>query len=229
MSAAGRNVWALIAVKPFAQAKSRLAGALDREGAARLAAAMLEDVLDALSASEALCGALVVTSDPEAVAIARRTSAAAMDDTLRAGLNPALTQGLRHLTRWGATRAIVVPADLPLLTGDETRTFAAEAAASAVTLCPAERDGGTNLLALSPLDAIAPAFGADSLNRHAAAARAAGFEPKLVRLAGGGVDIDVPADLDLLAARGARTRAGAALRDLTAGSRQPAAERMEHI
>lgn len=209
-----QETWALIAVKRFVFAKARLAAALDPASRATLAQAMLEDVLTALSGSRALNGALVVTSDPAAAAIARRFGAAATNDAEDAGVNPAVNQGLKLLGRWNAGRVIVAPADLPLLASSEVDAVVAALDSAKIVLTPAERDGGTNVLALSPVDALAPAFGPNSLNRHMAAARAAGVEPHVLPLAGAGLDIDVSEDLEVLVRRGAGTRSGALLQEL---------------
>lgn len=220
MSAARRETprqetWALIAVKRFEFAKTRLAAALDPAARAALAEAMLEDVLTATAGSSALDGVLVVTSDPAAAAIARRFGATAMNDAHDAGVNSAVNQGLRRLERWRAGRAIVVPADVPLLAGAEIDQVASALDRAKVVLTPADRDGGTNVLALSPVDAMDPAYGPDSLKRHIEAARAIGVEPRVLRLPGAGLDVDVPEDLGVLARRGVGTRAGALLRELT--------------
>lgn len=222
MNAPRQETWALIAVKRFAWAKTRLAAALDPGLRAALAEAMLEDVLATLAGSSAINGALVVTSDPAAAAVAQRAGAAAMNDAHDAGVNSAVNQGLRCLERWRAGRVIVVPADLPLLKSSEIDEVAAALDHFSVVLSPAERDGGTNILALSPIDAIAPAFGLDSLNRHVEAARAAGAAPHILPLAGAGLDIDVSQDLEVLARRGAGTRAGALLGELSAAARRTA-------
>lgn len=229
MSAARPETWALIAVKRFAAAKTRLAPTLDPSARAALAEAMLEDVLGALSDASTLNGCLVVTSDPAAAAIARRIGAAAMTDAHDAGVNAAVNQGLRCLGRWNAGRVIVAPADVPLLAGSEIDEVAAALDHAPVVLCPAERDGGTNIFALSPVDIVAPAFGPDSLNRHVEATRAVGAEPRVLRLAGAGLDIDVPDDLEVLARRGAGTRAGALLRELTTPARRSARSLSERI
>jgi len=229
---AGRNTWALIAVKRFEFAKTRLSEALDPTARATLAEAMLEDVLAALSGSSALDGALVVTSDPVAAAIARRVGAAAADDAENAGVNPAVRQGLKCLSRWRAGRVVVVPADLPLLASGEVDALVAALDETGVVLAPAERDGGTNALALSPIDLVAPAYGPNSLERHVEAARGAGVEPRILPLAGASLDIDVADDLDILARRGAATRSGALLQELwgAAAPRRahPLVERIMH-
>lgn len=216
MSGGRAETWALVVVKRFASAKSRLAPALAPAAREALAEAMFEDVLAALSRSTALDGVLVVTADSAAADVARRFAAMTIHDFDETGVNAAVAQGLDFLARQRVGRAIVVPADVPLLTGSEVDAVAAALDHAGVVLTPADRDGGTNVLALSPVDAVAPAYGPDSLRRHAEAAAAAGVALRIMPLAGAGLDIDVADDLDVLARRGAGTRARALLRELSA-------------
>ncbi len=51
-----RGVWAIVPVKTFAQAKQRLASVLSAQERARLAEAMLCDVLEQLTALSQLAG-----------------------------------------------------------------------------------------------------------------------------------------------------------------------------
>src|SRR4051812_11496950 len=67
--------WALIPVKPFALAKSRLASVLREGERAAFARSMLEHVLGVLAASLDIGGVMVVTSCGEAAAVARAKGA----------------------------------------------------------------------------------------------------------------------------------------------------------
>lgn len=203
------GTWAIVPVKRFDRAKTRLAPVLSWAERKALAEAMLGDVLEALTRSGAFVGTLVVTSDAEAAAVGRRFATAVIDDPQDAGTNAAVVRGVRCLSRWGAGSVVVVPADLPFVTAAELRSVPDVLRDVPVAIVPATRDGGTNVLAMSPPDVIAPAFGCGSFDRHVAAAIAAGIDPALMRLEGGGRDIDVPADLDFAAGGGGgrRTRA----------------------
>ena len=115
---------------------------------------------------------------------------------------------------------IVVPSDIPLLPGalvDEMIDHVARP--PAVALVPASRDGGTNLLACSPPDAIVPQFGRGSFRRHCRLARSAGSAPTVVASEEAGLDIDQPDDLFALLSREERTRAQAFLAGLDLASR----------
>jgi 2-phospho-L-lactate/phosphoenolpyruvate guanylyltransferase len=187
------RVWAVVPVKRFDQAKQRLSGVLDSAGRASLAAAMLSDVLEQLSETAGLAGVLVVTSDTEATAIAGSFGAAVLADPADSGVNDAVAYGVSKLGLLGASAAIIAPSDIPFVTSEEISSVLAALEQTAVVLAPAMRDGGTNILGLSPPDVIAPAFGPDSFARHCALAR--DLRPAVIPLEGAGHDIDEPADL----------------------------------
>jgi 2-phospho-L-lactate/phosphoenolpyruvate guanylyltransferase len=189
------RVWAVVPVKRFDQAKQRLSGVLDSAGRAALAAAMLGDVLEQLSGTAGLTGVLVVTSDTEATAIAGSFGAAVLMDPTDSGVNDAVARGVSKLGPLGATAAIIAPSDIPFVTSAELGVVLAALERTAVVLAPATRDGGTNILGLSPPDVIAPAFGPDSFARHSAVAH--DLRPAVILLEGAGRDIDAPADLAL--------------------------------
>ena len=75
---------------------------------------------------------------------------------------------------------------------------------------PDRHGTGTNGLLLTPPDAIAPSFGADSCERHRSLAIAAGVPCRLERPASLLLDIDTGADLAALRERlaGEHSRAG---------------------
>ena len=189
------GVWAVVPVKRFDQAKQRLSGVLDSVGRASLAAAMLGDVLEQVSGTAGLASVLVVTSDIEATAIAGSFGAAVLTDPADSGVNDAVAYGVSKLGSLGASAAIIAPSDIPFVTSEELGIVLAALGQTAVVLAPATRDGGTNILGLSPPDVITPAFGPDSFARHRSLAHA--HQPVVIRLEGAGRDIDVPPDLAL--------------------------------
>lgn len=216
------GTWAVIPAKRFDRAKQRLVGSIAHAGCAALAAAMLGDVLEQLSRTEGLAGILVVTRDAEAAAIARSFAAAVLVDPVESGTNDAVAYGIREVSSMGASAAIVVPGDIPFVTSAELGIVLAGLAQAPVVLVPAARDGGTNILGLSPPDAMAPAFGPDSFARHCAAAR--DLRPAIIPLYGAGHDIDVAADLAfeaVVAKSGSGIRTVACLHRLRGASSSP--------
>ena len=62
MPAATTTAWALVPIKPFATAKTRLEGLLTRAECARLAEEMARDVLRALYAAPDISGIAILTT-----------------------------------------------------------------------------------------------------------------------------------------------------------------------
>lgn len=201
------HVWAVIPVKRFAAAKTRLSPVLDANERAELARLMFEDVIEAVTAcSDVLAGTLVITIDPEAAALARRRDAFVVGDVSERGVNDALNRGLRYLEAT-ADGVIVVPSDIPQIAGPAlVESAAAIARGPAVALVRAVDDGGTNLLACRPLGAIKPQFGPRSFDQHHRAALQAGAAIHRLHLPELSLDIDRPEDLRQFLALRSNTR-----------------------
>jgi 2-phospho-L-lactate/phosphoenolpyruvate guanylyltransferase len=190
------GVWAVVPVKEFDGAKQRLSSCLSPEERRALAAVMLEDVLDAVSAVRELAGLLVVTVDPVATALAGRYGARVVAEGAREGHTGAVAAAQRLLVREGEAGMMTMPGDIPLLTSAEiAQTLAAHRPAPAFTIVPAHDDLGSNMVVCSPPDIVPLRFGEDSFYPHLDAARARGIDPLIVRQPGIGMDIDHPVDL----------------------------------
>jgi 2-phospho-L-lactate guanylyltransferase len=185
-----------VPVKEFEGAKRRLSSSLTAEQRSALAACMLEDVLDALSAVAALGGILLVTEDQAAAALARRYGALVSTDAARAGHTGAVAAASRRLAAEGRAGMITLPGDLPAITAAEiSAALAAHKPAPSFTIVPAHDDLGSNAVLCSPPDAVALQFGDNSFFPHVDSARRAGITPTILRLPGIAMDIDHPADL----------------------------------
>ncbi len=202
---------AIVPVKHLAAGKSRLAKALGRDGAERLALAMLEDVLAALRAARRLDAIGVVTPDPAVAAVAERAGAHALlgDD---AGLNESIDRAAREMGDAARDGTLVLLGDVAGARSDDIdQMLAALASADApcVVLAPA-RDGGTAALARNPHAAIASRFGASSAQAHRDAAREARVALVELQPPSLAIDLDDEAALHAFLATpdgGERTRA----------------------
>lgn len=191
----GAGFRAVVPVKAFSRAKTRLSPLLSIEERRELARAMLEDVLAVLSRSPALAGVLVVSGDEEVAKVAAQFGAETLVESIEAGTNAGVQRGLAFLKSTGAGPCLIVHADIPFLSDDELRSIVAALDRSAAVIVPASRDEGTNALALSEPGLIAPSFGCGSFARHVQAATDLGIKPEILHLRGAGHDLDVPADL----------------------------------
>jgi len=201
MTASVRRTLAILPVKRFELAKTRLGEALGVEQRRRLARAMVADVLDALLASPLLDGVAVITNEAAVAALAREAGAVVLPDPHESGQSVAALVGIGHALAGGFDRALLVPGDCPALDGETLRALLEPAAPAPSVTIVADRHGtGTNALLLDPPDAIEPGFGEGSFERHRARAAATGAGWRAAELPGLLLDIDTPADLDALRA-----------------------------
>jgi 2-phospho-L-lactate/phosphoenolpyruvate guanylyltransferase len=206
-----RGVWAIVPVKEFARAKQRLAAILSPRVREELAAAMFEDVIQALSEVPDLAGIVVVTVDPVAAAIALRYGADIWSDGARDGHTGAVAAAARRLAANGSTM-LTMPGDIPRVTAADTAdVLAAHPAGAAFTIAPAWDERGSNTILCSPADLVPLRFGPDSFFPHLAAARALGLMPTIVRNDAIALDLDEPAELARFMEKPSRTRAWALL------------------
>lgn len=182
--------WAIIPAKATPDAKSRLAGALDAEARATLAEAMLRRVVAAAGAATNITQVCLLGAPAD-----RFAGVTSLADP-GGGLNPAVTAALAEVTGRGATRAIFIHADLPLVTAQDLELLAA-APAGEIAIAPDRHGTGTNALSLPLPEAggFSFAFGPDSFARHQAEALRLGLPVEEIRSQGLARDIDEPDDL----------------------------------
>jgi 2-phospho-L-lactate guanylyltransferase len=190
-----KRIWAVVPVKSFARAKARLAPLLDGDQRQELARAMLEDVLAALRQVDELSGILLVSGDASARDIAAAHGVKSVDDPVEEGPNAAIRLALPILRAAQADAMVVIPCDIPAIEAADLWRILRILRDASVVLVRAVRDGGTNLLGCSPIDALEPCFGAKSFVRHVQAAQSAGLELHICAARSLMYDIDQPEDV----------------------------------
>jgi len=201
------RIFTAVPVKDLMNAKQRLIPALEPAERHDLAAAMLEDVLDALAATDGL-DVHLVTRDPEILGLAWRRGVPCLTESANRGHTEAVAYAQAEAAARGADLFLTIPGDVPCTTAEEVLALLATAGAPGVTFVPSRSGLGTNAALLSPVDIMPLKFGEPSFANHLDAARARGLAPRVLTLAGVGLDIDDPEDLRLLLAHGGSTRAG---------------------
>jgi FO synthase len=196
---AGTGVWAVVPIKRLSAAKQRLT-ALLKENREEFAYLLACRTLDIVRDSGLFDGIVVVSPDPRIAAAALARGALALDDR-DAPLNEACSLGLAAVAERSARSAVLMPADLGLLSAPTLaavvqRYSALRETGAAVGLVRCKDGTGTNMVLLDPAQAFEPRFGADSFARHASAAAAAAHELTAPEVA---FDIDTAEDLYRLA------------------------------
>jgi len=125
----GHRVGIVIPVKPFRDAKRRLAPLLAPHERAVFARVMYLDVLTSVTRGVAPADVFVVTADPEAAVLATGMLAQVVHEDAPAGMSEAVAVAAAQLVVDGYDGMLVIPADVPLITvGDVHRVLADTAA-----------------------------------------------------------------------------------------------------
>ncbi|MEV6175249.1 2-phospho-L-lactate guanylyltransferase [Streptomyces sp. NPDC051954] len=189
------ETWTVVLpVKPFHQAKSRLAGwrSASRQD---LAHAFFRDTLDAVRDTTGVGRVLVVTNDPQAAAEAALLGAMTVIDHPRSGLNAAVRRAICQMRALAENGPIaVLTTDLPALRSAELGHVLAEAALHEKAFLADRTGQGTTLLAAALPQWLTPSFEGNSAHRHRLddAHEITGLDVPSVRL-----DVDTLDDLHL--------------------------------
>lgn len=189
----------IVPIKNLAHAKQRLAGILSPDERAGLVLAMLEDLLTVIARLDS--GRVwVVSNDNDVFDVARKYDSRFVRERYPAGYNPAVALGLASVPP--GCNVAVLPGDVPLATETEITALIAPAASGRKDLrLVADRNRqGTNGLFLSSADLLRPAFGLDSFAGYRRTAGLSGLKPEIINAPGLAHDVDLPADLNDLAA-----------------------------
>jgi 2-phospho-L-lactate/phosphoenolpyruvate guanylyltransferase len=192
------STYAILPIKGFEEGKQRLAPGIGAGPRRALAEAMFSDVLVALRRATRVDQIVVVSSANNAQRIAGGHGALVVDDD-GDGHSEAAVRGIVYALEAGADRALLVPGDCPLLDPADVDALIARAAPERSALIVPDRHGtGTNALLLTPPDALTPAFGPGSCERHQQLAAAQGTAAEVVEVPSLLLDIDTPEDLTAL-------------------------------
>jgi 2-phospho-L-lactate guanylyltransferase len=226
-----RQIWALVPVKNFALAKSRLASTLSADNRRSLAIAMALDVATALKQSKAIAQVVLVSDIPELDRLLGVDGVRHFDTHRTQGLNEDLTAAADWAGCRGATHVFIVHADLPLLTAAAVDRFIAserDTPAAGLRVAACRKGSGANaLLAPAPLP-LPLVFGNNSLVSFCRIAAETGVSIEVIHDLPLATDIDELDDLRALIPacdRGAVV--GRATATLLAQGTLPAHPRME--
>lgn len=187
-------------VVPFRGESGKQRLQASEEVRARLALAMLGDVLTACVATGRT---LLVTGDRVAQALAGELGAETVDDP-GGGQGAAVAAALERVD---PGPVVIVNADLPCVVPHDLRTLAGAAELGALGLVVAE-DGTTNAVALPRASLFAPLYGPGSAARFREHAEAHGVSAAEAVIPNLSDDVDTAEDLERVALRaGPRTQA----------------------
>lgn len=191
------KTFAIVPVKRFENAKTRLSSMLDTEDRIRLSSLMLEDTLQILSVATPLTQVIIVSADKRADEIATKHGAKFLPEEKEKGVNSAVALADGYcIEKEAADATIVIPHDLPLLDPIVISKACelAEKESSCIVICPSVRYDGTNMLLRKPPSVIGTFYETDSYNMHVRTAIKLGIPVKPLLSKSLMYDIDTPED-----------------------------------
>lgn len=203
------QLWIVIPAKPLTEGKSRLATVLTGEERTALTRQWVQRTLTVASSVVGVAGVLVISRDPEILALAEAAGALPLREEgangqagtngQEWGLNRAVEQAAAVVQGEGGDALLFLPTDLPLLQVEEIHMLvrAWDQRQGCVIIAPSQ-SGGTNALLLCPPDAIAPAFGLGSFARHTALAQQKRCQIEIVESPALAWDVDTPEEWERL-------------------------------
>jgi len=195
------TIWAIVPVKPLRRGKSRLAGTLTEDERTELNRQLLAHTLDTLKNTPEIEQTLVISRDPQALAVARDHDARTVLEDGSPHLNTALERATVVAKVYATSGVLILPADLPLISQEDIQKLVSTANKyeRVVVITPDRHKEGTNALLISPAGIIEYDFGPQSFSRHCELARKAGARLEICTLPSIELDLDLPEDLELVA------------------------------
>jgi 2-phospho-L-lactate/phosphoenolpyruvate guanylyltransferase len=190
------KTFAIVPIKRFENAKTRLSSILDTDDRIRLSLLMLEDTLQILSVVHSLSQLITVSADKRVGEIAVKYGANFLLEEKERGVNSAVALADSYCMKKAADATMVIPHDLPLLDSTDISKACelAENESRCIVICPSLRYDGTNMLLRKPPSIIATFYDADSYNMHVKAAIRLGIPVKRLFSKALMHDIDTPED-----------------------------------
>lgn len=191
--------FAILPVKSPRNAKQRLNGFLAAGQRETLARLLYTQTFAALCQAGGIDRVVVATSDAEIAGHARNAGAMVFEENEQVSHSVSADAACLRAMELGATTALLVPIDVPLVTADDFSQLAA-AARPGVIVVPSSDGTGTNALVRTPPNVIESRFGPGSFHAHLDQAQSKGVHGGVLRLPGLMFDVDTPEDVaELLA------------------------------
>ena len=162
------KTFAIVPVKRFDRAKSRLGMLLNKHERMQLSTLLLKRTVRILESSTSVKKIVLVSSDVYAEKVARMCGAVFLKEKIQCGVNSAVGTADKFCAAAGADATIVLPVDLPLLLPDDIDIVcnAALNENPCIILCPSYKFDGSNILLRKPCNIIKTSYDANSYLMH---------------------------------------------------------------
>ena len=196
----------LIPVKDPQNSKTRLSSLLSLEERRRLAWRMFEDVSRVVCDSRQADRIVLATSFAPAIERARALGWEVLIEQSQVSESASVDWASRILAEQSIDTVMRLPADLPLVQAEDIdAVLSIDLKSPGALLVPSREGTGTNAMIRTPPNLFPSRFGPNSFALHKAEAARVGVECMIVNNTRIALDIDAPADVELLLESGSGT------------------------
>ncbi len=203
------DIYAIIPVSKFKNAKTRLSPFLTEEEREGLLKAMLHDVTDTLK--KYVDKIYIISRDEDVLAYAEKLNLGTILEDENSNLNKALKQAMKYC-KGKAKKIIIVPSDVPLM-GKTNVQMLIDASKSLDFIIVPSKGGGTNMIIMKPM-AIHTRFEGFSYKEHVQAAERKKLNPQVHDSLFMALDVNTAEDLGEIMIHGEKTHTRKYLKEL---------------
>ncbi|WP_405287224.1 2-phospho-L-lactate guanylyltransferase [Methanobrevibacter sp.] len=203
------NIYAIIPVTTFKNAKTRLSPFLSEEEREKLLKAMLHDVTDTLK--KYVDKIFIISRDNDILSYAESLNVNTILENENSNLNKALTQAMK-LCKGKTRKIIIVPSDIPLI-GKTNIKMLIDAGKNLDFIIVPSKGGGTNMIIMKPM-AIHTQFEGFSYKKHVQVAERKKLNPQVHDSFFMALDVNTTEDLGEIMLHGDKTHTKQYLKEL---------------
>ena len=194
------NIYAIIPVSKFKNAKTRLSPFLSEDEREKLLKVMLQDVTDTLK--KHVDKIFIISRDEDVLSYAESLNLDTILENENSNLNKALTQAMKFC-KGKARKILIVPSDVPLI-GKTNVQMLIDAGKNLDFIIVPSKGGGTNMIIMKPM-AIRTKFEGFSYNEHVNAAERKKLNPQVHDSFFMALDVNTAEDLGEIMIHGEKT------------------------
>jgi 2-phospho-L-lactate/phosphoenolpyruvate guanylyltransferase len=196
------KTFAVVPVKRFDSAKSRLGILLNKYERGQLSELLVQRTMRVLKGASGVEKIVLVSSDVNVKKIAHIHGATFLKEKIQRGVNAAVDKGTGFCTDSGAEATLVLPADLPLVTPEDINIMckAALAGKNCMVICPSYKFDGSNIMLRKPCNVIKTSYDSRSYLAHVHEGVRNNIKTRVLFIRRAMIDIDTIQDITNLLA-----------------------------
>lgn len=191
------KVFAIVPVKSFENAKTRLGTLLSTAERIKLSGMLVKRTIYILKKTPGIQKILLVSSDNRTKKIARKYGVTFLEEDKESGVNSAINLADKFCVTACADASLILPIDLPLILPEDVSIICKSVLDdnNCVVLCPSYKFDGSNVLLRKPCNIIGTSYDANSYLMHVLGGIRNNVKTKVLFVSRLMIDIDTVLDV----------------------------------